>query len=99
MYSHGVYSFYMIYAFVFPLVGGTLPFSVFTLLRKPKYPGAVSRNLYHSGIATVTVGCIVRGVLDIYGTTNRLAGIYWYAGVSLIGVGIVIYLLRCVTAS
>ena len=93
MYSHGVYSFYMIYAFAFPLAGGTLPFSVFSLLHNPKYPGAVSRNLYHSGIATVTVGCIVRGVLDIYGTTNRLTEIYWYAGVSLIGVGIVIY--RC----
>lgn len=93
MYSHGVYSFYMIYAFAFPLVGGTLPFSVLSLLRIQRYPDAVSRNLYHSGIATVTVGCIVRGVLDIYGTTNRLAEIYWYAGVSLIGVGIVIY--RC----
>lgn len=97
MYSHGVYSFYMIYAFAFPLAGGTLPFSVFSLLRIQRYPGAVSRNLYHSGIVTVTVGCIIRGVLDIYGTTNQLTGIYWHVGWNLIGVGIVIYLLRCFT--
>ena len=94
MYSHGVYSFYMIYAFAFPLAGGTLPFSVFSLLRNPKYPGAVSKNLYHSGIAAVTVGSILRGILDIYGTTNQLAGLYFYVGGILIIIGVVIYYLN-----
>ena len=94
MYSHGVYSFYMIYAFAFPLAGGTLPFSVLSLLRNPKYPGAVSRNLYHSGIATVTVGCIVRGALDIYGTTNHLTELYFYVGGSIIIIGVVTYYLN-----
>ena len=82
-FSHGVYSFYMIYAFAFSLAGGTLPFFVLHLLRTGRYPGALARNLYHSGIATLTVGSIVRGVLEIYGTTNVLAGYYWIAGGAL----------------
>ena len=87
-FSHGVYSFYMIYAFVFPLAGGTLPFLAISLFRK-RYPGAVARNLYHSGVATLTVGSIVQGVLAIYGTTNRLTGLYWIVGVILVVSGIV----------
>lgn len=93
-FSHGVYSFYMIYAFAFSLAGGTLPFFVLHLLRAVKYPGALARNLYHSGIATLTVGSIVRGVLEIYGTTNVLARYYWIAGGALLLAGIAAYLVH-----
>ena len=54
----------MLYAFVFSLAGDTLPFSILSLLHVPKYPGAFTYNLYHSGIATLTVGSIIRCVLD-----------------------------------
>ncbi len=91
IYSHEVYSYYMLYAFAFPLVGGTLVFSVLSFVKLARYPNAVSRNLYNSGIATLTVGSIVRGVLDIYGTTNALSEYYWSVGFVLIGVGVVIY--------
>lgn len=88
VFSHGVYSFYMIYAFAFPLVGGTLPFLAISLFRK-HYPDAIARNIYHSGIATLTVGSIIQGVLDIYGTTNRLTGLYWLVGIIMLISGIV----------
>ena len=88
VFSHGVYSFYMIYAFAFPLVGGTFPFLVISLFRK-NYPDAIARNIYHSGIATLTVGSIIQGVLDIYGTTNRLTGLYWLVGIIMLISGIV----------
>ena len=91
MFSHGVYSFYMLYAFAFPLAGGTLPFFAISLFQK-RYPETVTRNIYHSGIATLTVGSIIQGVLEIYGTTNRLAGIYWLVGVILLLAGIMFYL-------
>lgn len=83
-FSHGVYSGYMIYAFAFPLVGGTLPFLALCLSRRVPYPAAAARNLYHSGIATLTTGSIVRGVLEIYGTTNTLSRLYWIFGVALL---------------
>ena len=88
VFSHEVYSYYMLYAFAFPLAGGTLPFLAISLLRK-RYPEIVARNLYHSGIATLTVGSIIQGVLEIYGTTNHLTGLYWLVGVILLFAGII----------
>lgn len=88
VFSHDVYSGYMIYAFAFPLAGGTLPFLAMSLCSTKRYPNAIARNLYHSGIATLTVGSIIRGVLDIYGTTNSLSGIYWIVGGILTVMGI-----------
>ena len=84
LFSHEVYSYYMIYAFAFPLVLGTLPFMILHSKKIRRYPNIFARNLYHSGIAALTVGSIVRGVLDIYGTSNRLSTCYWWLGGSFI---------------
>lgn len=84
----------MIYAFAFPLAGGTLPFLLISLSRPKRYPGAVAQNLYHSGVATLTVGSIIRGVLDIYGTTNSLTQLYWFIGVVLMGAGTVSFMMQ-----
>lgn len=93
VYSHEVYSYYMIYAFVFPLVGGTLLFSVLGLIKIRIYSRTFARNFYHSGVATLTVGSIVQGILDIYGTTNMLTGWYWRIGLLFIILSIVLTLL------
>ena len=90
-FSHEVYSEYMIYAFVFPLFGGTLPFLTIFLLGKPM-PKKIVRGLYHCGVMTFTVGSIVKGILEIYGTTNRLTSIYWMAGAVLCIAALVILL-------
>lgn len=89
IYSHEVYSYYMLYAFAFPLIGGTLVFNILSFLKLLKYPNAIARNLYHSGIATLTVGSVVQGVLEIYGTTNALSNYYWSVGIVLIVIGVV----------
>lgn len=91
VFSHEVYSFYMIYAFAFPLVGGTLPFWLLARNGRGKYPGTVACNLYHSGIATLTVGSMIRGVLDIYGTTNKLSGYYFSVGGLLVIIGVILF--------
>lgn len=92
-FSYGVYSNFMLYAFAFPLVGGCLPFFILGMWKYIcigkehslclKAPNAITRNLYHSGIATLTIGSIIRGVLDIYGTTNYLSNYYWIVGIAL----------------
>ena len=79
-FSHEVYSYFMLYAFVIPLVGGVLPFFTMTLFGVP-IPNRVSLNLYHSGIAALTIGCLFQGALEIYGTTNRLISVYWIFGI------------------
>ncbi|MGN0349036.1 MAG: hypothetical protein ACI4DR_05845 [Roseburia sp.] len=93
-FSHEVYSFSMIYAFAFPLAGGTLPFLGICLFRFGHYPGTLSGSLYHCGIATVTVGSIVKGILDIYGTTNRFTRLYWYVGGLLLLGGILVFFIQ-----
>ncbi|MBO5228836.1 MAG: hypothetical protein J6B39_07590 [Lachnospiraceae bacterium] len=92
-FSHEVYSYFMLYAFIFPLVSAGA-FLCMSLNLMKKSPGAGIRNLYHSGIATLTVGSIMRGVLDIYGTTNWLISIYWVVGTLLVVVSIICYLVQ-----
>ncbi|MCC8192754.1 MAG: hypothetical protein LIO41_06935 [Ruminococcus sp.] len=92
-FSHEVYSYYMLYAFMIPLVGGTLVYLYIFLSRLP-VPKKASFNLYNSGIAALCVGCIFNGVLEIYGTTNSLISVYWLAGVILVFLGVIVYLFE-----
>ena len=89
-FSHEVYSCFMLYAFVIPLAGGALPFFGIAFYRIP-VPNRVARNLYHSGIATLTIGSLFEGVLEIYGTTNRLVMVYWMLGFLFLLAGITLY--------
>ena len=86
LFSHGVYAFSMIYAFAFPLLLGAVPFFMRQRAGSP-FPGYIRRNILHAGIAALTVGSVVEGVLEIYGTSNPLTSIYWIVGVSLTLVG------------
>lgn len=92
-FSHQVYSFYMIYAFIFPLVGGVLPFYGMAIFRLRRIPGRLSINLYNTGIGTLTAGSIFKGVLEIYGTSNRLVALYWYVGIGFVCAGVLCYLI------
>lgn len=56
-------------------------------------PGKWSSNLYNSGIAALTVGNLVKGALDIYGTTNHLTIIYLITGLVLILAGAIQYIV------
>ena len=92
LFSHGVYSYAMLYAFAFPLALGVLPLVLIPVLSAP-YPNRVVRNLCHAGIATLTVGSLVSGVLEIYGTTNPLTLVYWILGVTLTALGAAVYFI------
>lgn len=89
-FSFGVYSMYMLYAFAPPLLLGALP-SLICALSSIRLPGRVSMNLCASAIATLTVGSIFTGVVEIYGTTNRLSGVYVIAGGALLALSILVY--------
>ena len=93
-FGHGVLSFHMIYAFAFPLVLGALPFLIINGKPSIPYPSPLSASLLHTGISTMTVGSIVQGVLDIYGTTNRLSIISVYASAILVAASIITYFIK-----
>ena len=79
LFSHGVYSYFMIYAFMIPLLGGALRH----LIAAMKGIEINARDTQLAIIVTLTVGSVLKGVLDIYGTTNRLIYIYPIAGAIL----------------
>lgn len=88
VFSHGVYSFFMIYAFALPLVLGALPCLIvamtgFTL------SGGLARPFYRAGVATLTVGSIAKGVLEIFGTTNVLWAFYPIVGGFFFLIGVI----------
>ncbi len=92
-FSHNVFSPYMTFAFLVPLVGGAILLLVIGLAHGKKVPGLLSRNLFHCSAATFTLGSLMNGVLEIYGTTNDLINIYWIVGGILAGSSILFYVV------
>ena len=86
LFSHGVYSGWMIFAFAVPLLLGALPYAL--LLRLGKRPGRVFLQLWNAGVACLSVGSVFQGVLAIYGTTNALIVVYPIAGGLLLLLGL-----------
>ena len=87
LFSHGVYSYYMTYAFMIPLLCGTLPHLVMAMGSSEKTFYAKEAQL--AFIATLTAGSLLKGVLDIYGTTNRLLIIYPVIAVLIAAAGLI----------
>ena len=105
LFGHGVYSYYMTYAFMIPLLAGAVPHLLAAMrgereegetaadgaaeaeaacsalnsadapedagepARKPRLDLSSAQLAF---IVTLTAGSLLKGVLDIYGTTNRL---------------------------
>ena len=79
LFSHGVYSYFMTYAFMVPLLAGALPHLTAALKTAcgkacgslyEKISGAKDAQL--AVVVTLTAGSLLKGALDIYGTTNKL---------------------------
>ncbi|MBQ4424726.1 MAG: hypothetical protein II882_03185 [Lachnospiraceae bacterium] len=91
-FAHSVYSYYMIYAFAIPLGLGTLPLLLF-VQKNWRMPPRFTVNTWYAGVATLTVGSIFKGVLDIFGTTKKLLIVYPVAGGILLLLGAGSYIL------
>ena len=88
LFSHGVSSLFMSYAFVFSLVLGVGGFIVFGW---QNLENRVAFNLYNAGIATLTVGSILRGIIDIAGADTTYPVYYFLVGTVLVASGGLIY--------
>ena len=92
-FSHGV-----VYAFLIPLLGGYLPFRLFLRFgrqgRGVRLPPRASTQLYGGGIAAFGTGSVVKGVLDIYGTTNAKTAVYPWAGAVLVTAAAAVWGIR-----
>lgn len=92
-FSHGVTSYYMVYAFLIPMIGGLI--SILSFGSKNSRENHLFRQLLCGSIIWLTLGSIYQGVLDIYGTTNHLVILYVIVAV----IQLVIALLAIIIAN
>ena len=97
LFSHGVYSYFMIYSFAVPLLGGCLPWLLAAKGFIPG-PGTWSGLLMAFAVSVLSTGSVFRGVLEIYGTTNRLSAVYLWAGIALCVLFAAVYSAEAVAA-
>ena len=90
-FSHGVSSNYMTFAFLIPLIMGFIPISLIPFHKKISKK---SNFFLQASIITLSLGSILMGVLEIYGTTNSLVNYYFPIGFILLGISIFLFLLK-----
>ncbi|MGQ7408170.1 hypothetical protein ACTGWG_03255 [Streptococcus suis] len=83
--SYGEVSFFMYYLFCIPLIGGILLTGL--LLFKPSL-SRMAYNLWNSGIATITVGFLLRGIINLSGRSTSLDQPYWYLGAGFLALAL-----------
>lgn len=87
----------MVFLFLFPLLSAGIV--LLAAARAPLPPSLAVRNLWGSGVATLTLGSCLRGIFDIYGTSVALVGVYWIAGTLLLLAAAGAYLRQCRSAA
>ena len=90
-FSHGVHSPYMTWLFVWPLVLGVVPGVYWKWRRNIARPGCIPLNLYHSGVAAVTVSSMLRGIFEIAGTSSVYQEWLMQAGIIMLYGAILLY--------
>ena len=89
-FSFGVWSFWMVYAFAPFLLGGLW---LLALPRRRSLPGQCFLALLEPGLVMLTLGALLAGVLEIYGTENRLLCVLPLLGGVLVFAALIVRLL------
>ena len=92
-FSHEVYSNYMMYAFLIPAILGCLVYGILYFINKEKIINKFASKIYNSSIITFTLGSIMKGVLEIFGTTNNLIDVYFNLGIILLFISLIINII------
>ena len=79
-FSHNAASNYMRAMFLMPLVGVAIPAVIGYVTPLHRCLGRAAFNLWNSGMATWTVGCLFRGIVNISGRHTSLDRPYWAIG-------------------
>jgi hypothetical protein len=96
IFSHGVDSAAMTWMFLYPLLGGALFFFIIDRLfpHITNFAGyRLFLNIHNSGIATLTLASLLKGVFEIAGTNSPLLVYYYVIGWVFIAAGLIIMLM------
>ncbi len=93
-FSHGVHSAAMTGMFLYPLLGGALGYFLIA-----RYAASITRfvvyrfgyNSYNSGIAALSVGSFLNGILEIAGTNSPYCLIFTIIGWLAIALGLAVF--------
>ena len=92
-FGHGVRSDSMTFMFLYPLLGGTVLYFLIDVIMpdvKRKRGYRLFLNLYNAGIATLTTGSFLNGILEIAGTDSPFTIVFFITGWIFSGAGILI---------
>ncbi|WP_313176307.1 hypothetical protein [Streptococcus parasuis] len=84
--SYGEVSVFMHYMFCATLVGGIVLLGLLQI--KPNL-SRMTYNLWNSGIATITAGCLFRGIINLSGRSTTLDQPYWYVGAGFLALSLI----------
>lgn len=84
--SYGEVSVFMHYMFCATLVGGIL---LLGLLQVKPNLSRMTYNLWNSGVATITAGCLLRGIINLSGRSTTLDQPYWYVGAGFLALSLI----------
>lgn len=84
--SYGEVSVFMHYMFCATLVGGIV---LLGLLQVKPNLSRMTYNLWNSGIATITAGCLLRGIINLSGRSTTLDQPYWYVGAGFLALSLI----------
>ncbi len=91
LFSHKVYSPYMYLAFTIPLFALVITL----IINKLKIQiNNYSNKFFNYSIITLTVGSLVKGALDIYGTTNKLVYLYLIISIIFFFISLIIHIIN-----
>lgn len=94
LFGHGVTSDYMSWMFLYPLIGGLIYFTIIRMVFKKTCRLNGYRffyNLHNTGIALLTVGSFLKGVLGIAGTSSNYNTVFFVIGWFFILIGQVLF--------
>ena len=93
-FSHNVHTFYMWFAWIWPLIFGLIPYALFYFLPIKRVPGLLTECVYNFGVAMLTVRSVFKGVIIIYNTTNdTIVLVYTILAVVSLLLGAALYLI------
>lgn len=91
VFGHGVQSAALSLMYLYPLLGGVLPYSALWLLvpaLERVRDFRLGTNLYNAGLATLVCGSLLRGIFEIAGTASAYVPILMAAGWTMAAAGL-----------
>ena len=88
--SHHIYSVFMVGLCLIPFLSGFVPVLVHKI-KNWQLPDRTTLRLHFWSTMTLTLGSLMTGIFDIYGTVSELTKYYWIVGITLLIVTVVSY--------